>query len=93
MQCLPPLQYAAKDAPMSTEHISISLRSTDRKSVDKAVAQLKRAGLKEVQVLAEIGIVTGAAAPAATARIQSLDCVAALESAGTISLPPDGQPQ
>lgn len=51
-------------------------------SLDQLVADLERAGLRDIQTLPQIGIVTGAVSPERVAALEQVAGVAAVEPDG-----------
>ena len=64
------------------KRVVVTVDDRHLESLDQLVADLERAGLRDIQTLPQIGIVTGAVAPERFAALEQVAGVAAVEPDG-----------
>ena len=70
----------------------VTIDDASLESIDTVIANLKRAGLTNVQKMESIGIVSGQAAPAKVEGLKKVEGVRAVEESAWMQLPPPDAP-
>lgn len=74
--------------------VTVTVADSHAGDVDEVAERLRRAGMEVTQVLAAVGVVTGAVPTSRIAAIAALPGVAAVEPQGSVQIaPPDADVQ
>jgi hypothetical protein len=77
---------------VSKKHLLVTIDDASQAKMDKVVANLKKAGLTNIQQMKSIGIVSGEAAPSKIEALKKVPGVVAVEESSWIQLPPPDAP-